>query len=202
MTAMKKRTKENKNVQHVVLGLFDDGADKTKTVGYPPRRGDLVGAPFRSSPVKGLAGIDEVVKGPHGLLHRGASIGAVGVDDVDVFEVEAGERLVHALDDVLPRQAGIVDGVLAKLATPIELSIGGESFALATYNANDGGRRPSAMTYLCRDDQVISVPAKVLDGLAHNDLGLSPSVSLSRIEEVDAAVVGSLHAGKGALYTG
>jgi len=150
MTAMKKRKrkkeevkkeKEKNDVQHVVLGLFDNGADQTKTVGYPPRRGDLVGAPFRSSPVKGLAGIDEVVEGPHVLLHRGASIGAVGVDDVDVFEIEAGERLVHALDDVLPRQAGIVDGVLAKLSTPIELSIGGREFRFSwILQRNDGGR--------------------------------------------------------------
>jgi len=58
------------------------------------------------------------------------------------------------------------------------------------------------MTYLCRDDQVISVPAKVLDGLAHNDLGFSPRVGLGGVKEVHAAVVGSLHAGKGALYTG
>lgn len=46
------------------------------------------------------------------------------------------------------------------------------------------------------NDQITPLPAKVLDRLAHNHLGLSRAVVLGIVEEVDAQVVRLLHAGK------
>ena len=52
----------------------------------------------------------------------------------------------------------------------------------------------SSITYLCGNNQVIALPAILLDGLAEQDLGLAVGVGLGRVEEVDAAVEGDLHA--------
>lgn len=54
-------------------------------------------------------------------------------------------------------------------------------------------------TYLGGDDEVVALPAVLLDGLAHDNLRLAGGVDLGAVEKVDAAVVGGLHAGKGAL---
>jgi len=45
----------------------------------------------------------------------------VGIDEVDVGEVETGEAGVGALDDVLAREALVVDGVVTKGAAPVDL---------------------------------------------------------------------------------
>lgn len=53
--------------------------------------------------------------------------------------------------------------------------------------------------YLCRDDNVVSVPAEVLDGPAHNALGFTAGITLGGVEEVDACVKGGLEACEGVL---
>lgn len=53
--------------------------------------------------------------------------------------------------------------------------------------------------YLGGDDQIVTVPAELLDRLAHDLLRLASSIGLGAVKEVDTAVVGSLHAGVGAL---
>lgn len=49
---------------------------------------------------------------------------------------------------------------------------------------------------LCGDDDVVAVPAKVLDCSAHDFLGLSACVSLGAVEKVDSGIVGGFEAGK------
>ncbi len=53
--------------------------------------------------------------------------------------------------------------------------------------------------YLCGNNQVIPLPRVLLDSLAHNTLRLAVGIHLGAVEKVDAAVVGGLHACKGAL---
>lgn len=53
------------------------------------------------------------------------------------------------------------------------------------------------MTYpvnLGRDYEIVPLPAKLLDGLAHNFFGFASGVSLSAIEEVDTGIVSGFHA--------
>ena len=53
--------------------------------------------------------------------------------------------------------------------------------------------------YLCRHDDVVPVPAKVLDGAAHNALGFTAGVGFGGVEEVDASIEGGLETGERVL---
>jgi len=70
---------------------------------------------------------------------------------------------------MFPRQPAVVDGIVAKGATPVDLG---------------------------RDDEVVALPAKLLDRLPHHPLRLSRGIALGAVEEVDAGVVCGFHAGK------
>ena len=50
------------------------------------------------------------------------TVAGVGVDEVDVLEVETFESSVCALEDVLTGESLVVDGVLAKGMAPVDLS--------------------------------------------------------------------------------
>lgn len=78
----------------------------------------------------------------------------MGVDNVDVFEVEALEGGTEAFDDVLAAQAVVVDEDLAVVAAPVELGA---------------------------DDDVVALPAELLDGLAHDDFGLASGVAVETV---------------------
>ena len=191
--------------QEVVLRLLDDGGDQAELLGDAAGLGDLVRAPLRRAPVHGPAlGLDDVVEGAHRLLHRREAVRPVRVDDVDVLEVHALERVPETLDDVLPRQAVVVDQDLAVRAAVVDLGA---------------------------DDDVVAVPAELLDGLAHGDFRLATGIAITietlcqcdipresgwvlqfsggliqecailfgGIKEVDAKVVGLLQAGSRAL---
>ena len=54
---------------------------------------------------------------------------------------------------------------------------------------------------LCRHNNVVPVPAEVLDGAAHDALRLAASVPFGSIEEVDASVEGGFEASEGVLVT-
>lgn len=110
-------------VEHVVRRLLHQRSDQAQPVGHAPRLGDLNAGPLRGAPVKGLAGVDDVVEGADGLLHGRLAIGTVGVDEVDVLEVQALQGGVDTLDNVLSGEAQVVDGVLAKCTTPVDLSL-------------------------------------------------------------------------------
>lgn len=166
--------------------------DQAKLVGVPPRLRDLVCVPLRRSPVQGLACVNQVVEGAHRLLHGRVPIRAMGVNQVDVLQLESLEGLVHALNDVLPRQAAAVNLPVAKSITPVKLSSGQQPNRVQN-KGRDG------YTYLGGDDDVVPLPAKLLDGLAHNLLGFALSVPFGAVEKVDAAVVRGLHTGICAL---
>lgn len=49
-----------------------------------------------------------MVEGSDCFFHGGISVWSVGVDQVDVVELEAFEGLVHAFDDVLSGEPNVV----------------------------------------------------------------------------------------------
>lgn len=53
--------------------------------------------------------------------------------------------------------------------------------------------------HLGGNDEVVSLPAVLFNGLAHDLFALAGGVDLGAVEKVDARVVGGLHAGIGAL---
>ena len=69
--------------EHVVLRLLHDWTDHVQLVGETPGGGDLVGVPFRSTPVEGFALTDEVVEGANSFFDGSVAVGTVGVDKVD-----------------------------------------------------------------------------------------------------------------------
>ena len=94
-----------------------------------PCSGDLVGVPFRSAPVEGFASVDEVVHGAYGFFDGRVSIRAVAVEKIDVVELEPGEGGVGAFDEVLAREAAVVDRIGAEGAAPVYL--GGDDEVVA-----------------------------------------------------------------------
>lgn len=50
----------------------------------------------------------KVGEGPDDLLHRCQRVGPMSHDNVDIIQAEAAERRVHALEDVLLREARVV----------------------------------------------------------------------------------------------
>ena len=55
-------------------------------------------------------------------------------------------------------------------------------------------------SYLGGNDEVVLLPAVFLDRLPEHDLGLPAGVYFGGVEEVDAGVVGDLHAFQGGFY--
>lgn len=58
-----------------------------------------------------------------------------------------------------------------------------------------------SLTYLGGDDQIITLPSKLLDGLSHDSLRLAPGIDLGAVEEVDTTIIGRLHTRKSSLYS-
>ena len=54
-------------------------------------------------------------------------------------------------------------------------------------------------SYLCRNNEIISLPAKLLDGLSHDSLRFSTSIPLCAIKEVYAYIEGGFHACEGVI---
>lgn len=156
------------------MRLFDNRGDETELLRDAARLGDLIRRPLAGAPVHGPPlDFDHVVERADGFLHRSQAIRAVRIHNVDVFQVQPLQRGFETLDNVLAREAVVVDEDLAVGAAPVEL----------------GGH-----------DDVVAVPVVLLDGLAHDDLGLASGIGFSCVEEVDTAVVGLLHAGKCELW--
>lgn len=55
------------------------------------------------------------------LFHGRSTIGPVRVNEIDIFEIEPLESTVNPLDNVLSRKSLIVDGVVSKSSSPVEL---------------------------------------------------------------------------------
>jgi hypothetical protein len=88
--------------QHKTVTHTHHRPDQTQLVSVPPRLRDLIGVPFGSAPVQRLARVDQVVEGTHCLLHGRVPVRAVGIDQVDMAELQSLEAHLHALDDVFP----------------------------------------------------------------------------------------------------
>lgn len=86
------------------------------------------------------------------------------VDDVCVFEVHAGERGLETLDDVLPGETMVVNEDLTVRGAVVELF---NSRQLPKESTEREGKHTGS------DDKVGPLPAKVLDGLPHDDLSLT-----------------------------
>ena len=117
--------------EEIVLWLLDDRSDEVES--DPLRLSDLLRRPLRRSPVEGPSLIDDPVHGSHRLLDGRGRVGAVAVDDVDVVHVEALERALEALDDVLAGEALVV----GPLAAPEELG-GDDDVGAAPSEVADG----------------------------------------------------------------
>jgi len=84
----------------------------------------------------------------------------VSVQEVDVFKVQTRQRRIRALNQVLPAQSTVVHRVVTIRRTPVDL---------------------------CRHDQVVALPAELLDSLSHADFTLAAGVALGAVEEIDCA---------------
>jgi len=145
--------------------LLDLGADQVESLGDLLCVLNFVLAPLGSTPVEGLALVNDVVEGSDNLLHGDSSVWSMGKDNVDVVESQVLERDVETLNDVLSRQTSGILG-LASLSTEEDL----------------GG-----------NDNVSSVPAKLLDHSTHLSLGFTGRVGLGVVEHVDTVVETGLH---------
>lgn len=116
----------------------------------------------------------------------------MGVDEVHVLEVESLEGELGTLNDVLSREALVVDGVVAKGTAPVNLLRKYCQFMMLL-------DRLTSISHLCRNDQVVAFPAELSDGLSHDDLGLAFAIDLGAVEEVNTTVIGGFHALEGGL---
>ena len=67
---------------------------QVEPLAYGQSTEDVFGVPVGSGPVKGLALLDYLVEATADLLDWGEVVVEVGVEDVDVVQLEAGEGLV------------------------------------------------------------------------------------------------------------
>jgi len=76
----------------------------------------------------------------------------VSIDEVNIVKVQALQTRVHALDQMLPAQSAVVDWVVAERTAPVQL---------------------------CADDEVVALPAELLDSTTHALLALAAGVALT-----------------------
>lgn len=141
-------------VEGVVLGLLGDGGDQVVLLGEPGGLGDLLGAPLAGAPVVCQVEVaDGLCEALDDLEERGANVGAVGEDDIDVWGLQALQAGLEALDDMLSRQAAGV-GLLAS----------------------------GAEEDLCDQDVLVAGPVELLEGIAHLNLAGTVGVDLGSVE--------------------
>ena len=150
-------------MQQVVLRLLHHGLVQVAPVGDVPRGADLVGAPLARAPVERAAALDHVVHRPHGFLDRRLGIGAVAEHEIHVVELQALERAVDRLPQVLAvqRVALVGERALALREAPVELG---------------------------RHDVLQARPGELLQHGAHDLLALAARVDLGVVEEVHPGV--------------
>lgn len=112
----------------------------------------------------------------------------MGVDKVYIVELKTFQSEMSALDNTLAGKTKIVDDLLAIGLTPVYLFYISLVCVVSMYVV------AWDKAYFCRDNNVISFPAELLDSLTHHPFGFSSGVALSTIEEVDPSIVGGFHA--------
>lgn len=116
----------------------------------------------------------------------------MSVNNIHIWQIQSLQRQVHALDYVLSGQTVVIEGfggVGGICLAPIDLAMLVSRWRKSLLKMR--------VAYLGRNDQVILLPAKLLNGFSQNDLGLSAGVDLGSVEKVDAGIVGSLNAVEG-----
>lgn len=93
------------SLQNVVLGLFDHWLDQTELLTNHQSLSYVVLFPLTCSPIEGPALANHPIESFTDLLHWDCVVASVAVDHIDVVVVQIFERLPHALDDVLAREA-------------------------------------------------------------------------------------------------
>ena len=88
---------------------------------------NLIGTPFRSSPVHGHALINDKIESPHRLFHWSQAVGAMGIDDINIFQPEAIQRRLQSFNDVLPGQSMIIDEIFTVDSAPVDLCRNGKT---------------------------------------------------------------------------
>jgi len=111
------------------------------------------------APIERLAALDDVVHRPDRLFDRSVGIGAMAIDEVDVVQLQALQRAVDRIEQVLAVQRVVVVGAAAH--APVELG---------------------------RHDELDARPGKLLQHLAHDDFAVTFGVDLGVVEEVDSGV--------------
>lgn len=96
------------SIEKIVLRLLDDRTNKIEPLRDPPGLGDLLSRPLTSPPIERPPMIDHIVHGSHCLLNWGSSIGTMAVEDVNIIRVQALERGLGSLYDVLARETLVV----------------------------------------------------------------------------------------------
>ena len=91
--------------------MLNDRANEPETIGHSPSFLDYASEPFGCAPVEGLAGVDEVVEGANCFLNGRVAIGAVGVQNVDVGELQTLQGGFCGFNQVLAGEAEVVDFV-------------------------------------------------------------------------------------------
>lgn len=153
-------------MESVVLILLSDGSNEVVLLSDLSRLHNLSGRPLRRSPVIAEIKVPYTLrKALNDLLHRRADVRAMSEHDVHVRLLQAGQRALQALDDVL---AGETAGV-GLLAASAEEDLRGEHV-------------------------LVTRPVELLERLSHFDFALAIGVDLGGVEEVDAVVPGSLKA--------
>src|ERR1019366_9379433 len=89
-------------LEHGVLELVDEAgcAEAAEDGGG---RGGLLGVVVGYAGIEGLAGTHGLMERAHGFLDGGIGIGAVGIEDVDVFQAHAAKALIEAGEQILAR---------------------------------------------------------------------------------------------------
>jgi hypothetical protein len=102
----------------------------------------------------------------------------VGVDNVDVWQAEAFEGEVEALNDVFPGEADVIDWV-GWVVGVVEAEVD-----------------------FCGYHEIVLLPAELIDGLAEHDFGFPSGVVLCCVEEVDTGIVRLLEDVECVFYKG
>ena len=124
---------------------------------------ELGGRPFAGAPVEHFALRNEVVHCADGLQQRGGGVGPVAEIEVEVVHLEAPQRGMTGLDDVLAGQPHFIGAVVL---------------------------RPEI--YLAGNKKAAAPPAGFFQDIAHDHLGLAVGVTLGIVEEVHAGIVGGM----------
>lgn len=104
-----------------------------------------------------------MVEGADDLLDGRVAVWPVCVDDINVVEAETLEREIEAFNDVFPGEAFVVDGVLGVFG------VGLAPVDLYTVSIISPLMQMMQCADLRRNNQILPIPAKLLDRLAHDD---------------------------------